>query len=65
MNYKKYIKHMTQIRRLSTLSIEGISSPEDYSVQLLNNFARIGELSVENRAIVFIEDQCPLCIGLL
>ena len=52
MKYKDYIKHMAEIRKLSTLSIEGISSPEDYSVQLLNNFSRIGELSLENRAIL-------------
>lgn len=50
--FEKYVEHMTEIRRLSTPSIEGISSAEDYSVRLRNNFARIGELALENRNLL-------------
>ena len=50
--FEIYVEHMAEIRRLSTPSIEGISSPEDYSLRLRRNFARIGELAVENRTLL-------------
>lgn len=43
---------MAEVRSLSTLSIEGITSADDYGVQLQDNFARIGDLATENRALL-------------
>lgn len=54
-----YVARMTEVRTLSTLSLEGIASADDYSVQLLSNFARIGELATENRAFLD-QDVFPL-----
>ena len=52
IDFETYISHMAEIRRLSTPSLEGIKSAENYSERLRNNFSRIGELAMENRAVL-------------
>ena len=47
--FHDYIERMTQIRKLSSPSIDEIESPEEYSALLRANFERIGMLARQNR----------------
>ncbi|MBR4760067.1 MAG: HD domain-containing protein [Lachnospiraceae bacterium] len=47
--YDEYIRHMKEIRVLSTPSLDGIKSAESYSTRLRENFIRIGMIASENR----------------
>ena len=47
--YQDYISRMSQIRKLSSPSLEGIEDADGYSQVLKESFARIGSLANENR----------------
>ena len=47
-----YIDRMNEIRKLSSVSIEGIDSADEYEKKLLENYRRIGELGQENRHLI-------------
>ena len=47
-----YVERMKQVRSLSTPSLDSISTANDYSRVLLENFKRIGLLAKENREVV-------------
>ncbi|MCR5686355.1 MAG: HD domain-containing protein [Lachnospiraceae bacterium] len=47
-----YIDRMNEIRKLSSVSIEGIDSADEYEQKLLENYKRIGELGAENRHLI-------------
>ena len=47
--YKEYVDRMSEIRRLSTPSLNEIEVADDYRERLRDNFVRIGELADLNR----------------
>ncbi len=47
--YRQYIERMSEIRRLSTPSLNEIEAADEYRDRLRNNFVRIGELADLNR----------------
>ena len=49
---KKYIERMTEIRTLSSPSLDGIESADDYGRRLRENFVRIGKLAGKNRELL-------------
>lgn len=48
----RYIQHLTEIRSLSSPSLDGISDAAGYSTKLRENFTRIGLLVTDNRAFL-------------
>ncbi|MBP3868864.1 MAG: HD domain-containing protein [Solobacterium sp.] len=50
--YLEYVKRMTQVRYLSTPSLDGIPDADGYSERLRDNFITIGKLAAENRAFL-------------
>ena len=54
-----YVERMKQVRSLSAPSLDSISTADDYSKVLLENFRLIGQLAAKNRETVE-EELLPL-----
>ena len=50
--FKEYVERMKEIRLLSTLALENVTSEEDYGKILIDHFRQIGAMAAENRKTV-------------
>ena len=48
----RYVEMTNRIRELSSPLLDGMKSAEEYRVRLLENFRRIGDIALENNAIL-------------